>query len=75
MIIALKQYLSTAKQASLLNLAQTFDVDPKLMRDLIHCWVKRGRIRQIPASKACGSSCGNCAQACASIPDEYYEWV
>lgn len=71
MIIDLKHYLATAKTASLLELAQRFNRDALVMRDMLSHLICKGLVRKTTKTPACGSSCSKCNL----FSVEFYEWV
>ena len=76
MILQLKQHLRREKNASLWSLAKQFDVDIPLMRDMLDCWIRKGKLRRCAKSCNTGSSsCQKCASNNKPSLNESYEWV
>ncbi|PPQ36616.1 hypothetical protein CKO16_17315 [Rhodoblastus acidophilus] len=64
-----KAYLMDRRRAPLSDIALHFDSSPEAARQLLQHWVGKGRVRLIQC-EACKAGC-----ACASRPDDVYEWV
>ncbi len=65
-----RDYLKERGQATLLDVALHFDIDPETARGMLDVWVRKGRIHQERATASCGSSCSQCDTAATEI----YVW-
>ncbi len=71
-LIAIKEYLMKVKVASLSTLCSQFnETNPSLLRDMLRCWVQKGKIRCFSKTPYCGGKCMKCDVAITEI----YEWV
>ena len=72
MILAeLKDYLEARGQATLADMALHFRSQPEAVRDMLAVWVRKGRVRRLPAPAGCGGSCTQCDPATTEV----YLWV
>lgn len=70
-LIELKQHLMETRVATLGSLAQHFHCDPEFLRSMLTHWVRKGCVRQLSKTPACGKRCSEC-----SVVDyEIYEWI
>ena len=60
MLLEIKRYLEVNRRASLAGLATRFDVDPRAMQSMLDRWVRKGRVRLLPAG-ATGCGCAGCS--------------
>ncbi|WP_198246356.1 FeoC-like transcriptional regulator [methane-oxidizing endosymbiont of Gigantopelta aegis] len=67
----IRNYVRDKKRCTLNELVMHFDVDAEAMRGMLSKWAKKGKIRQIPVSSSCGSSCHKCNPELT----ELYEWI
>jgi hypothetical protein len=67
----LKQHLTTVKEASLQALVKHFNVDSDNLRFMLQHWLRKGKVRRVLATPACGSLC----QRCQVEAVEIYEWL
>lgn len=67
----LKHYLQTKKRVTLNELVVHFKVEPDALRGMIGQWQRKGKVRLLPVSRGCGSSCHKCDPSLT----EFYEWV
>jgi len=70
-LIAIKNYLSEVKIASLGTLCENFKCEPDSLRCMLSHWLRKGCVRQFNKKNACGSSCNKCP----ALATEIYEWV
>lgn len=72
MILAeLRDYLTAHRRAPLSDLSLRFGVDEGALRAMLDHWVRKGRVRLLPAAEGtCGGCCG-----CGEKQPEIYEWV
>lgn len=72
MILAdLRDYLQSHRRASLIDMANRFDVDPDALRGMLEKWLAKGRVEKLPSSGECGTSCCKCDAAVTEV----YAWV
>ena len=67
----LKRYLSERRQATLVDLAHRFDVEPEALRGMLGHWIRKGKVRQHRAPGACTKGCVKCDPKAL----EFYEWI
>ncbi len=66
----LKDYLRERGQATLLDVALHFGIDPDTARGMLEIWVRKGRIHRRMATASCGTRCSQCDSAATEI----YVW-
>lgn len=71
MLTQIKLLFQKKKQISLLEISRLLKVSPELARDMISCYLNKGRVRCFQKTNQCGSSC----QQCSSFHTEMYEWL
>lgn len=72
MILAdLKGYLQARRQATLADLALHLRAQPDAVRAMLAVWERKGRVRRVPVSSACGAVCPRCDPAAADV----YLWL
>ncbi|MBB4199321.1 hypothetical protein CCR94_21425 [Rhodoblastus sphagnicola] len=64
-----KAYLMDKRRATLCDIATHFDSSPDAARHVMQHWVAKGRAKLLRGAP-CKAGC-----ACASRPDDVYEWV
>jgi putative ferrous iron transport protein C len=67
----LRDYMKQRRQATLADLAAHFQVDPDAVRGMMDVWIGKGKVRRLPATASCGSSCTKCDPAGTEI----YLWT
>ncbi|MDM7456257.1 MAG: FeoC-like transcriptional regulator [Tepidimonas sp.] len=71
----LNEYLQQRGRASLQDMAQGLDAAPDALRDMLAILERKGRVRHLQASTACGGcSSGVCSRR-APESLELYEWI
>jgi hypothetical protein len=70
-LMVLKEYLKTVKITSMAQIAQHFNADPQYLRNMLHHWVGKGKLRRCSKKEACGTTCFQCDETKVEI----YEWV
>jgi putative ferrous iron transport protein C len=71
MLLQLKNYIQQHKKLSLAELSHFFNISPELARDMLNCYIIKGKVRPQPKTPKCGSACGKCNP----VTTEIYEWV
>ena len=72
MILAdIRNYLEQRGSACLSDIALHLNAPPDAVRGMLAVWIRKDRIRKLPADPACGSSCGGCQPAQV----ERYQWI
>lgn len=71
MLLAIKDYLSVRKTASLQELSLHFCKHPEMMRDMMSHWVRKGKVCCLQKPPGCGTRCVQCKPEFA----EEYQWV
>ena len=67
----IKKYLRQTQAVSLFELSHKFNTNTDVMRDMLSHWVRKGHVRCLRKTSACGSSCQKCSPAITEV----YEWV
>lgn len=67
----LKSYLSKIKTVSIYDLALRFNSDAIIVRDMLGHLIRKGCIRKVTKTSACGIKCSRCN----ILTTEIYEWV
>lgn len=70
-LLEIKQYLMKVKIASLSHLCAYFNCDSELLRNMLCHWMRKGCIRKMTKTPACGDACNKCSPALVEI----YEWA
>jgi putative ferrous iron transport protein C len=70
-LLAVKQHLQQVKMASLGRIAEYFQSDAELMRQMLGHWIRKGCVKQFTKTPGCGKQCGQCSVA----EYEIYEWI
>ena len=78
----IKSYLQTRKQATLTDIANHFDADPSAIEGMLEQWIRKGKIKKVPLTDSCGSSCNKCDSGETAfyvwhdaIPEQRVEWL
>jgi len=69
MLMELKDYLASRKEASVRDVAAHFDISPETARALLEHWVRKGK-----ASRLSLEQCRQCALHCGKSW-EAYQWI
>ncbi len=67
----IRDYLRQRQRVALRDLCNHFQTDTDALRAMLAVWINKGKVRKMPVSKNCGSSCCKCDAALT----EFYEWV
>ncbi len=67
----LRNYLRIQHRVALADLIVHFNMDADAMRGMLGKWISKGKVRKLPLSASCGTSCCQCDAALTEI----YEWV
>lgn len=67
----LRQYLRLNRRAALHDLSLHFRVEPDALRGMLDQWMRRGKVRRLPAGTPCAGGCCRCDPASVEI----YEWT
>lgn len=70
MLRQIRVFFQQQRTASLAELAGRFGVTADAMRGMLEHWVRKGRLRRLPASRVC-PQCAGCEAAALEI----YEWT
>jgi hypothetical protein len=73
-LTALRDFLTERGRVSIKEIGIHFDSSPDAARQAIDLWVAKGRVRRVDGAGCCPKAgAGSCA--CASAPDEIFEWT
>jgi hypothetical protein len=67
----LRAYLKGQRRVALADLIIHFNMDADALRGMLDKWISKGKVRKLPLSASCGTSCCQCDTALTEI----YEWV
>ncbi len=67
----LRDYLREQHRVALADLIMHFDMDADALRGMLGKWISKGKVRKLPLSGSCGTSCCQCDTTLTEI----YEWV
>jgi hypothetical protein len=67
----LRGYLRAHHRVALADLITHFGMDADALRGMLDKWISKGKVRKLPLSASCGTSCCQCDTALTEI----YEWV
>jgi hypothetical protein len=71
MILAeISNYIRERERASVADIANRFDTDPEVVRQMLAVLLRKQRIHRVPNITACGSNCRQCDPAST----ELYAW-
>ena len=62
-IINLKNHLQQVRMASLMGLSQLFKMDPENLRHMLELLLRKGCIKKLMKTPACGKTCNQCQVA------------
>ena len=71
LVSELRDHLKITGTASLLFLAQRFNADPNIVRDMLGFLIRKGNVKKCTQTPHCGSTC----QRCDPLLTEIYQWV
>ncbi|WP_333874765.1 FeoC-like transcriptional regulator [Methylobacter sp.] len=66
-----RDYLKDQHRVALADLVTHFDMDADALRGMLGKWISKGKVRKLPLTASCGTSCCQCDTALTEI----YEWV
>lgn len=67
----LRSYLKEQRRAALADLVAHFNIDADALRGMLDKWISKGKVRKLPLTPSCGTSCCQCDSALTEI----YEWT
>jgi putative ferrous iron transport protein C len=67
----LRDYLKAQRRVALADIAAHFNMDADALRGMLGKWISKGKVRKLPLTDSCGTSCCQCDTALTEI----YEWV
>jgi putative ferrous iron transport protein C len=67
----LRDYLKQQRRVALADIAAHFNMDADALRGMLGKWISKGKVKKLPLTASCGSSCCQCDTALTEI----YEWV
>lgn len=67
----LRDYLKKQRRVALADLTNHFGMDADALRGMLGKWISKGKVRKLPLTSSCGTSCCQCDTALTEI----YEWV
>lgn len=67
----LRDYLKEMRRVALADIAAHFDMDADALRGMLGKWISKGKVRKLPLTSSCGTSCCQCDKALTEI----YEWI
>lgn len=71
-LLAIKDYLTKVKLASLANLCAHFNYSNQdVLRDMLDHWIRKGKVRCFLKTPFCGGKCVKCDKSIVEI----YEWI
>lgn len=70
MLIEIKKYFTAVPKASIVDVAQFLNTNPKQIQHLIDHWEMKGKLQKI----SCNSSCAKSCNMCSPILLQYYCW-
>lgn len=69
--IAIKQYLSGRKLATLKDIAVHFRMDTDTVKPMLDLWARKGRVKKHASNLGCQKGCCKCDPATITT----YEWI
>lgn len=70
-LLELRDYIQQTKIASLGHLCARFQRDSDVIRQMLCHWTRKGCIRRVSKTPACGTAC----HQCSVVVTEIYEWA
>lgn len=67
----LRDYLKKQHRVALADIVAHFDMDADALRGMLSKWISKGKVRKLPLTSSCGTSCCQCDAALTEI----YEWI
>lgn len=67
----LRSYLKEQRRVALADLITHFNIDADALRGMLDKWISKGKVRKLPLTASCGTSCCQCDTSLTEI----YEWV
>lgn len=67
----LRDYLRAHRRVALADIVTHFNMDADALRGMLGKWISKGKVRKVPLSASCGTSCCQCDAALTEI----YEWL
>ena len=67
----LRVYLRQQRRIALADLVLHFNMDADALRGMLNLWISKGKVRKLPLSASCGTSCCQCDATLTEI----YEWL
>lgn len=67
----LRDYLRAHRRVALADIVTHFNMDADALRGMLDKWISKGKVRKVPLSASCGTSCCQCDTALTEI----YEWL
>jgi len=67
----LRDYLREQRRVALADIVTHFNMDADALRGMLDKWISKGKVRKLPLTSSCGTSCCQCDAALTEI----YEWV
>jgi hypothetical protein len=67
----LRAYLRSQHRVAMADLINHFDMDVDALRGMLDKWISKGKVRKLPLTASCGTSCCQCDTTLTEI----YEWV
>ncbi len=67
----LRAYLKEQRRVALADLCTHFNMDADALRGMLDKWIGKGKVRKLPLTASCGTSCCQCDTALTEI----YEWI
>lgn len=71
-LTGVRDYMRERGNASLEEVALHFDASRDAARGALDLWMKKGKVRPLPAGASC-SKAGSCGCSCKA--EEIYEWL
>lgn len=70
-VIQVRDYLKEKGQASLRDMALTFNMEQEALRPILEQWISKGKVEKLPQGTKCGGGCSSCAPEQIEI----YKWI
>ncbi len=67
----LRDYLREHRRVALADIVTHFNMDADALRGMLDKWISKGKVRKVPLSASCGTSCCQCDATLTEI----YEWL
>lgn len=66
-LLEIKEYLQTHKQASLQDIAVKFDLTEDAAKEMLAHWERKGKVFRSEKKKGCGKECSCCSSPCGAV--------